>query len=67
MISATMNIHDVVSIRKEVVRFDTFVSNQFTFTDGKGNEITISAFAAEPLEIVEIGQRECHPSDEVTA
>lgn len=67
MITATMNLHNVVSIHKEVVRFDTFVSHQFTFTDDKGNEVSISAFAAEALEIVEVGQRECHPSDEVAA
>jgi hypothetical protein len=67
MSTATMNIHGVVSIVKETIHFGTFVSHQFTFTDDKGGRVVISAFAAEALEMVENGQRECHPSDEVTA
>jgi hypothetical protein len=45
------NIHHVVSVTAESIRFNDFISTQFVFTTADGGTVTVDAFSAEPLLI----------------
>ena len=54
---SSTNVFNVVGVTREIAVFDTFVSNRYIFTTADGGEISIDAFSAQALQVVELPAR----------